>query len=120
MKIVKGTDPLGLIAGPLAVGLVLGAERLAMLLAPCALREMTGIPCPTCGTTRSLSALASGDLATAATSNPLALIVVALASTWTVLAIARRKLELTPRDRRRLVWLVAGLTAANWLWLLIA
>jgi Fe-S cluster biogenesis protein NfuA len=44
---------------------------LAPYLRPCGLREVTGIPCPTCGTTRSGLALLEGRLADALLYNPL-------------------------------------------------
>lgn len=44
----------------------------APLLRPCTFRGLTGIPCPTCGTTRVARALLDLDLATAFAVNPLA------------------------------------------------
>jgi hypothetical protein len=46
----------------------------APLLRPCTFRGLTGIPCPTCGTTRVALALLDLDLATAFGVNPLATI----------------------------------------------
>ena len=45
---------------------------LAPLLRPCIFRALTGIPCPTCGTTRAATAFLNGDLAGAFSANPLA------------------------------------------------
>jgi len=45
---------------------------LAPLLRPCIFRALTGIPCPTCGTTRAATAFLNGDLAGAFSTNPLA------------------------------------------------
>ena len=46
----------------------------APFLRPCIFRQLTGIPCPTCGTTRTALALADLDLAGAFVVNPLATI----------------------------------------------
>jgi hypothetical protein len=42
------------------------------LLRPCVFRSLTGIPCPTCGTTRAAAAFLDGHLITAFAANPLA------------------------------------------------
>lgn len=45
---------------------------LAPLLPACAFHRLTGIPCPTCGTTRAAVAFLHGDLRGAFAANPLA------------------------------------------------
>jgi hypothetical protein len=45
---------------------------LAPILRPCVFRTLTGIPCPTCGTTRAAVAFLDGHLLAAAANNPLA------------------------------------------------
>jgi len=45
---------------------------LAPVLRPCTFRSLTGIPCPTCGTTRTALALYQLDLSAAFLTNPLA------------------------------------------------
>jgi hypothetical protein len=45
---------------------------LAPLLPPCAFHRLTGIPCPTCGTTRAAVAFFHGDVLGAFAANPLA------------------------------------------------
>jgi hypothetical protein len=52
----------GFFAAPL-VGAVLVGHGASLPLPACPLRYLTGIPCPTCGMTRSFVALAQGDLA---------------------------------------------------------
>lgn len=64
---------------------------LAPYLRPCGLREVTGIPCPTCGTTRSGLALLEGRLADALLYNPL----------FTIAAVA---------------FVIGGLVAPLWAW----
>jgi Protein of unknown function (DUF2752) len=63
----------GVIYGSMAL-LLIGAARVLPILsiAPsCVLKGLTGIPCPTCGATRSVVYLSQGDLATAFLMNPL-------------------------------------------------
>lgn len=92
-------------------------------LRPCAFRGLTGIPCPTCGTTRTALALLGLDLAGALRINPLAaagglLFVVggAVALGW--LALGGRSLpELGWRWSRRWTVATVALIAANWLYL---
>lgn len=45
---------------------------LTSLLRPCAFRALTGLPCPTCGTTRAALAVLRADLGAAWAVNPLA------------------------------------------------
>lgn len=45
---------------------------LTSLLRPCAFRALTGLPCPTCGTTRAALAVLRGDLGAAFAVSPLA------------------------------------------------
>ena len=45
--------------------------ELAPLAPPCPFRAITGIPCPTCGTTHAAVALLNGRLAAALAANPL-------------------------------------------------
>jgi hypothetical protein len=45
---------------------------IAPMLRPCTFRSLTGVPCPTCGTTRTALALLNLDLSTAFHTNPLA------------------------------------------------
>lgn len=66
----------GLAAAALAAGAAWGLFEWPHLVCP--LKEVTGWPCPTCGTTRALFALLRGDLAAALGWNPAA-VVVALA-----------------------------------------
>ncbi|HYA85860.1 MAG TPA: DUF2752 domain-containing protein [Nitrospirota bacterium] len=69
-----GQIEFGIIYGSMAC-LVIGAARVLPILsiAPsCVFKNITGIPCPTCGTTRSVVYLAQGKIATAYAMNPLA------------------------------------------------
>ena len=90
----------------------------------CPFRALTGFPCPTCGGTRALAALARGNLPESLAMNPLlslaALAVLAAAGTSLARRIAARpaiRLLLSPRDHRILrIGCVVAL-AANWVYL---
>ena len=95
----------------------------APILRPCVFRAITGIPCPTCGTTRAATAFLNGEFLTAFAANPLAagfgLLFVVGAPLATLWAIARWPVPLlsTPIP----MWIRVGavaLVAINWLWVL--
>ena len=93
-------------------------------LKPCAFRGLTGIPCPTCGTTRTAVALLDLDLAAAFAVNPLAawaglafFIGGPLALIW---ALAGSRIPALDRVRSR--WWPFGLVALvliNWVYLIV-
>lgn len=99
------------------------APGAATRLPSCFFREITGIPCPTCGGTRAALALLSGDLAGAFHANPLvaAAFVLLVGGGLVAGAIALagrgvREPERIPGWARAAVILVL---AANWLWLIV-
>jgi hypothetical protein len=112
--------------GILAVGgLILAWTRPALLLgmAHCPLRDLTGIPCPTCGGTHAALALAHGRFATAFTANPLVavgLVLLGLWLLWGVLATLvpplRRQMTLSAREKRTARILAVLLLGATWIW----
>jgi hypothetical protein len=92
-------------------------------LRPCIFRSLTGIPCPTCGTTRAAAAFLDGDLIAALAANPLsaagALLFVAGAPLAVLWAIARWPVPVLPTPLP--VWIRIGavvLIAANWLYVI--
>ncbi len=95
------------------------------LLRPCFFRALTGIPCPACGTTRSVRALFSGDLGASLGSNPLAsgiaitLLAGAVAALVCLPWADRLRLPRLP-SRRTLLWIGAILILANWGYLIAA
>lgn len=109
-------------APPFAVQILaaigLGAVGLSFALGPsfwqrlpelCAFQAMTGLPCPTCGITRSFAATAHGQLGLAFhyhAFGPFAFVAVLLSSLW---AFTGRPF---PRIRAWMVWIVAGLIGA--------
>ena len=122
-----GRPPLGAIFGAAfvlagAAVAVLHLDRLPIVL--CAFKGLTGLPCPTCGSTRALGRLALFDLAGALRMNPLATLVFALVAAWALVDLAllpwRRALSL--EVDRQLAWRlrIAALVLflANWVYLL--
>ena len=87
------------------------------------LREWTGIPCPTCGTTRLLEALLFGDILGALAWNPLVFLFLAAVAAWAVLSATGFALGLptfrpvlSPGERLAAgVLAVAGLIG-GWAW----
>jgi hypothetical protein len=117
---------LGLIWGAVALAaavLVHFATPLAPLLPHCLFRELTGLPCPTCGTAHAALALARLDLPHALAFNPLATLG-ALVFLVGGVAAAAASLAGRPLTEPRLsgpaprsAALLA--VAANWAWLLL-
>jgi hypothetical protein len=97
----------------------------APLLRPCVFRALTGIPCPTCGTTRAATAFLNGELTAAIAANPMAalagLVFVAgapLAVGWT---LTKKKLPsfIGPLP----VWvrvLAASFIGLNWVYVIVS
>ena len=95
----------------------------APLLQPCVFRSLTGLPCPTCGTTRAATAFLDGHLIAALAANPLTaaaglLFVVGapLAALW---AVARWPVPVLPTPLPN--WMRGGAVAllvGNWIYLL--
>ena len=96
--------------------------RFELPLPSCPLRTHTGVPCPFCGSTRALAALARLDWVTAVQFNPLVSLAACVASVFWLLAAARGK---PPRHQLRIQlacnslwkWLLAVALALNWLYL---
>lgn len=85
-----------------------------MVPSMCAFLHFTGYPCPTCGMTRSVSAVCSLDLAQAVSLNPLGLAVVGLlAFSWVIalyeIATGRRSRVRRWAESRVSLLAVAGL-----------
>jgi hypothetical protein len=91
-------------AGLLAAAVV--KAQLGLPGIPCLLRSVTGIPCPLCGSTRSVEAVAEIDVARALFLNPAGVLAVALAVV--ILLAWRVKQVVLP------VWLVFAPFAALW------
>ena len=91
----------------------------------CALKVLTGLPCPTCGLTRAVLAVTRGDLGAALFFNPLAVVAgtasmlyLAYAATVLVLRLPRFRPRLSPADARFARAISLLLLLANWVWLI--
>ncbi|RZJ36020.1 MAG: DUF2752 domain-containing protein [Flavobacterium sp.] len=96
----------------------------------CFFKSITGIPCPSCGTTRSVSSLVHGDLVGAIQMNPLGIIVSAImavlpfwlvadlisqsSSLWKFYHQVEEKIKKPP-----IALTLAALVLINWIWNII-
>ncbi|MCP3977895.1 MAG: DUF2752 domain-containing protein [bacterium] len=126
------TDRRGLPAGALfGIVLLLGAGisalwfRFGLPRPVCYFREWTGVPCPTCGSTRMVEAVLHGDFTAAAGLNPLMFCGFALLAVWASVvslryAIGRPALRLVlePRERTVLRMLALLSIAGGWIYLI--
>jgi Protein of unknown function (DUF2752) len=127
-KRTTGEIEYGIIFGGLSL-VALGIARImpVLSLAPsCFFKTITGIPCPTCGATRSVVYLASGEIAAAILMNPLiALCVLAaiLIFFLNLVALAfdlpRINIVLTTEERNAMRSSVIILTLVQWAFLII-
>ena len=103
---------------------VLHLDRLPILV--CLFRAATGVPCLTCGATRALGELVTGDVAGAWSMNPLATLAAFVLVPWGVgdLALMTRgralALEVAPAGARALRVLALLAVTANWAYLVAA
>ena len=116
-----------ILGGTVVAGGALAAAwfRLGLPLPVCRFRELTGLPCATCGATRMIEALLHGRILEAAAWNPLVFCGVALLCAWGALSVSRLafgvpawRLVVEPRDRRVLGLLAAAAAAAGWVYVI--
>ena len=116
-----------LIFGTLAILALAAARMLPVLevLPPCSFRRITGIACPSCGTTRSLVYLAHGDIAGSLVMNPLLFLVMLVALFLFFMRLAtlpfnRDTITLTHTSREGtfLRFGMAIIFLANWMYLI--
>jgi len=116
--------PLGLIFAAIGVVGLLHLDRLPFAL--CYLKLLTGLPCPTCGSTRALGRLFALDVPGALIMNPVTTLAAFAVALWAAadLALLPQKralgVELSPRARRALRIAVVVAVVANWAFLLAA
>jgi len=125
----SSAPPLGAIFGGIgllaaaAVGL-LRLDRIPLTL--CVFKGLTGLPCPTCGSTRALGRLFALDFAGALAMNPFTTLVAVLVAGWAVADLAllprRRALGLEVPKRLGFALRVGALVLvlANWVYLIAA
>jgi hypothetical protein len=122
--------PVGLVlmAGGAFAAAAVGLLHLDQLgLSLCVFKRATGLPCPTCGTTRTLGLLARGDALGALRLNPLACLAALLVGLWGLgdlwLWLSGRgalALDAAAPEARRLQALIVVLVAVNWVYLILA
>ena len=117
-------------AWPLALGTVwVTLVGVFVLLKPagsdatlCVFRNLSGLPCPTCGSSRAALAAIQGRPLDAIVLNPFVTVAGALVIAWLTVRVGfRRRIEvdLAPRQRR-LVWIViTALLCANWVYVIL-
>jgi hypothetical protein len=91
----------------------------------CRFREWTGFPCPTCGSTRMVEALLSGQVLEAVAWNPLVFLGLCAVALWAAVSVARVsfglpawRLVLAPRERLGLRLIAVVVLAAGWAYLI--
>ena len=107
-----------------AAGLLLWI-RFGLPLPLCRFREMTGLACPTCGSTRMVRALLEGNLAAAAGWNPFMFVALACFAVWAVASASLRvlghpgwRIELAKREWRALQIAFVVALVGSWIYLI--
>lgn len=88
----------------------------------CLFKRLTGLPCPTCGTTRGALLILGGRPLEGFLCNPLVFAVAAAAVLVVVVRLAAGRavrIRLSRRERIALWWTFAALAAANWLYVIL-
>lgn len=97
----------------------------------CLFNNLTGIPCPTCGTTTAIVQIINGDLTSAFNTNPLSYIIAVgllVLATWVLKDIIGQKYSLQKSiarfDKRikQTPWLLAIILSPvilSWIWILL-
>jgi hypothetical protein len=93
----------------------------------CPFKTVTSIPCPSCGSTRSIEYALHGDLSNALLTNPLGLVtlsIMVVLPVWIVIDLIRRResfylfYRATEQKISRGIWaaVLIILVLANWIW----
>jgi hypothetical protein len=128
-KRAKGQIEFGVIYGIMALLVLCAARFLPVLtiLPSCTFKSLTGVPCPTCGSTRSIVHLTHGEFLASLAMNPLASIAcggILLFFLYSLFTLAldspRLGLVLTEREKNGVRIGVVLLVLANWGYLIFA
>lgn len=121
-------QPLGALVGGLMVASAAVAAlwlRLGLPLPDCRLREWTGIPCPTCGSSRLVESLLFGRILEAAAMNPFIFAGSTAVVLWAMISAVRWvfglptwHLVLTRWERRALVLLLIAALLTSWAYII--
>ncbi len=124
----QGGTPFALIFGGMAFLAVVAARitPLVSFLPPCRFKSIFGVPCPTCGAGRAVTAIAHADVLLAVVMNPLcsavlilALVAFVLGSVSSLLRLQYPNVELSATEQEALRIAVIVLFLANWAFLII-
>ncbi len=124
-----GAAPLGAIFGGIGLlgGIAVSLLHLDRLpFALCVFKNLSGLPCPTCGSTRAMGRLFSLDLAGALAMNPLTTLGAGVVAAWALadLALLPRGcalgIDVQPRLASRLRVAALLIFLLNWVYLLTA
>ena len=127
-KRASGDIVFGLIYGTITILALIAVRFLPVLelMPSCVFRAFTGIPCPTCGATRSLVHLANGNLSASFGMNPaIALLMFAALLMFvydvaTLFSGSRISLSLTPREATLMRAGAVVVLLANWAYLALS
>lgn len=87
----------------------------------CALKAVTGSPCPTCGSTRAVDAIAAGDFVGGWLCNPFMVTAIVIGILWLALRLVTGHSVMLVMNRRNRVVLwsvIAALFVGNWIYLI--
>ena len=127
IKNSRAATNIHIIWGPIALLVIAGAgffKDFLNLLPPCIFHRVTGVPCLTCGATRSIVALSQLDFASSFTHNPLtmifaiALVVFSSISLFGYVFKKSLVLQFSEVEKRVLRIGAVALIALNWLFLI--
>jgi hypothetical protein len=125
-KRTKGQIEFGIIYGGIALFALCTAHFFPVLtfLPSCVFSNLTGLPCPTCGSTRSIVHLAHGDIAASIAMNPLIALCFMAAALYFFYSLVtllfdtpRMNMKVTDKEGNRVRTGVVLLVLVNWLYL---
>jgi len=125
-KRTNGQIEFGIVYGGIALLALCAARFLPVLafLPSCPIHDLTGLPCPTCGSSRSIVYLAQGNILSSLMINPLAALCVIAAILYFLyslvafaLGFSKINIQNTEREKNIIRICALSLILANWLYL---